>query len=152
MGRPVDPLSQYRVKPHVINGYTYASTQPPCIDAQTGKKKYHYIHWGTLDNDQRFIPGIAYIQASPAERAKLIFPESWDMQEANKLSGAKKAGRPACETEDANRFYGDIWLMEQVATKTGIRQDLERVFDGNKEVVDDIMTLAYFVGAHTLWR
>lgn len=144
MGRPVDPLSQYRVKPHVINGYTYASTQPPCIDAQTGKKKYHYIHWGTLDNDQRFIPGIAYIQASPAERAKLIFPESWDMQEANKLSGAKKAGRPACETEDANRFYGDIWLMEQVATKTGIRQDLERVFDGNKEVVDDIMTLAYF--------
>lgn len=144
MGRPVDPLSQYRVKPHVINGYTYASTQPPSIDELTGRKKYHYIHWGTVDNDLRFIPGDAYIQASPAERAKLIFPDSWDMQEANKLSGAKKAGRPACETEDANRFYGDIWLMEQIAAKTSIRQDLEKVFDGNKEIVDDIMTLAFF--------
>ena len=144
MGRPVDPFSQFRVKPHVINGYTYASTQPPCFDENAGKKKYRYIHWGTLGDGLRFIPGTAYIQASPAERTKLIFPDGWDMQEVNKLSGSKKAGRPAYETEDANRFYGDIWLMEQIAAKTSIRQDLEKVFDGNKEIVDDIMTLAFF--------
>jgi transposase len=41
-------------------------------------------------------------------------------------------------------MYGDIWLLEQVAVKTGVRQDLEAVFDGNIELVDDIMTLAMF--------
>jgi hypothetical protein len=43
-----------------------------------------------------------------------------------------------------NRLYGDIWLLEQIAKKTGIRQDLEIVFKGNTEVVDDIITLAIF--------
>jgi len=43
-----------------------------------------------------------------------------------------------------NRLYGDIWLLEQIAEKTGIRKDLEAVFDGNREIVDDIITLAIF--------
>jgi hypothetical protein len=34
--------------------------------------------------------------------------------------------------------------LEQIAIKTGIRQDLEVVFDGNYEIVDDILTLAMF--------
>ena len=34
--------------------------------------------------------------------------------------------------------------MERVAEKTKIREDLEKVFEGNKEKVDDIMTLAMF--------
>jgi len=41
-------------------------------------------------------------------------------------------------------LYGDIWLLEQIAIKTGVRQDLEAVFDGNREIVDDILTLAMF--------
>jgi hypothetical protein len=41
-------------------------------------------------------------------------------------------------------LYGDIWLLEQVAAKTGVRQDLEAVFDGNIELADDILTLAMF--------
>lgn len=35
-----------------------------------------------------------------------------DLSEANKLSGAKAAGRPAYTDADRNRFYGDIWLLE----------------------------------------
>ena len=34
--------------------------------------------------------------------------------------------------------------MERVAEKTKMREDLEKVFEGNKEKVDDIMTLAMF--------
>jgi len=144
MGRPADPNAQYRVKPHNNNGYTYASTQPPYVDPDTGKKKYRYIHWGVVDDRKRFIPGTAYYLASPEERSRLIFPKEWDMSEAERLTGLRKPGRPAYNGKDQNRLYGDIWLLEQIAAKTGIRQDLESVFSGNTEIVDDIITLAIF--------
>ena len=144
MARPVDPDAQYRVKLHKNGDYAYASTQPPYVDEATGKKKYRYIHWGTIDENHMFIPGPRFYQASPEERTRLIFPEAWDMSEAERLTGLKAPGRPAYDGECQNRFYGDIWLLEQIAEKTGIRDDLERVFDGNRELVDDILTLAMF--------
>ena len=144
MSRPVDPNAQYRVKPHVNGGYTYASTQPSYVDPDTGKKKYRHVHWGSIDENLKFTPNAQFLLATPEERARLIFPESWDMSEAKKLAGLRKPGRPAYDGEDKNRLYGDIWLLEKVAEKTGIRQDLEEVFGGNSEIVDDIMTLAMF--------
>jgi transposase len=121
----------------------HTSTQPPHIDPKTGKKKYRYIHWGTVDERQKFIPGSPFFLASPEERARLIFPEDWDMSEAMKLTGLRRQGRPVCDG-CVNQLYGDIWLLEQIAGKTGIRQDLEVVFNGNHEIVDDILTLAIF--------
>ena len=144
MARPVDPSAQYRVKPHIVDGYIYASTQPPYDDKKTGEKKYRYIHWGTVDEKKKFIPGTRFYLASPEERARLIFPEDWDMSEAVKLTGLRKAGRPVYDGNCQNRLYGDVWLLEQVADKTGIRKDLETVFNGNREIVDDILTLALF--------
>jgi hypothetical protein len=144
MARPVDPNAQYRVKPHFNGSYTYASTQPSYVDPVTGKKKYRYIHWGSIDDNLKFIPGTAFFIATPEERARLIFPEEWDLSEAERLTGLRKPGRPAYNGEDRNRLYGDIWLLEQIAEKTGIRQDLEEVFGGNSEIVDDIFTLAIF--------
>ena len=144
MARPIDENAQFKVKPHVTKGYTYASTQPPYIDPETGKKKYRYVHWGTINDDQVFIPGSRFYLATPEERSRLIFPEEWDMGEAEKLTGLRKPGRPAYDGKEQNRMYGDIWLLEQIAIKTGIRQDLEDVFNGNKELVDDIFTLAVF--------
>ena len=142
--RPVDPNAQFTVKPHITGGYTYASTQPPSVDPASGKKKYRHVHWGTLDESLKFIPGTNFFLATPEERVRLIFPKEWDMSEAEKLTGLRKPGRPAYDGEERNRLYGDIWLLEQIAMKTGIRQDLEEVFGGNKEVVDDIVTLAIF--------
>jgi len=144
MARPVDPDAQYTIKPHTTKGYTYASTQPPYIDPVTGGKKYRHVHWGTVDENLKFTPGMAFFLASPEERARLIFPADWDMSEAEKLAGLQKPGRPEYSGSDQNRLYGDIWLLEQVATKTGIRQDLEAVFKGNREIVNDILTLAIF--------
>jgi len=144
MARPVDPNAQYRIKLHMINGHKYASTQPSYIDSSTGKKKYKYIHWGTVDENLKFYPGSKFYLASPEERERLIFPEDWDISEAKKFTGLREPGRPTYTDECKNRLYGDIWLLEQVAIKTGIRQDLENVFSGNRELVDDIMTLAMF--------
>ena len=144
MGRHADPNAQYQVKPHNNNGYTYASTQPPYIDPVTGKKKYRYIHWGSITEDLKFVPGSRFFLAAPEERSRLIFPEDWDISEAEKLTGLRKPVRPAYDGKDQNRLYGDIWLLEQIALKTGIRQDLDSVFGGNSEIVDDIITLAIF--------
>jgi transposase len=113
------------------------------LDAETGKKTYRRIHWGIVDENMKFVPGTRYIYASHEEKASLEFPVGWDLSELEKLSDNRKPGRPAYDEEDVNRLYGDIWLLEQIAGKTGIRQDLEKVFE-SKEMVNDIMTLAFF--------
>ena len=143
MGRPPKPDSGYHVSIHKVGNYQYASTQPSSV-GESGKKSYRHIHWGRLDENKKFIPGTEYILASPAERAKLIFPESWDLSELEKLSGARKQGRPAYDGDDRNRLYGAVWLLEQVADTTGLRKDLLEVFDNNEEIVNDIMTLAMY--------
>ena len=84
MARPVDPTATYRISIHNIGGYRYASTQPAYLDPETGKTKHKRIHWGTVDESNKFIPGSKYIFASIEERSKLIFPENWDMSELEK--------------------------------------------------------------------
>ena len=143
IGRPIKPDSGYHVSVHKVGNYLYASTQPSYV-GEGGKKSYRHIHWGRLDENKKFIPGTEYILASPTERAKLIFPEEWDLSELEQLSGNRKPGRPAYEGNDKNRLYGAVWLMEQIAEKTRIRKDLLEVFDQNEEIVDDIMTLAMY--------
>ena len=144
MARPIDPNARYRVSIHNIGGYRYASTQPAYRDPDTGKLTHKRVHWGTLDDNDKFIPGPKYVFAPIEERSKLVFPEGWDMSELEKLSGGRKPGRPTIESQDENRLYGDVWLMERVADVTGIREDLMKTFGGNKETVDAVLTLAYF--------
>ena len=64
------------------------------------------------------------------------------MVEANKFTGLRGPERPAFDDLRQNSLCGDIWLLERVAEKTGVRKDLEAVFNGNQEIVDDIMSLA----------
>ena len=143
MPRPVNQSSQYTVKPHTVGAHTYASTQPWEIDQATGKKKYHYVHWGTVSN-MAFFPGARYVAASPEERGRLIFPPAWNLSECDGLSGKAGRGRHGYDGAAQNRLYGHAWLLEQVADCTGLRQDLENVFDGNKEMVSIVLTLAFF--------
>ena len=60
------------------------------------------------------------------------------MKEAEKFTGLAKLDRQEYNGECKNRMYGDIWLLKQVAVKTGIKQDLENVFNNNRKIVDDI--------------
>ncbi len=143
-GRPPRGDGKLRVSIHINNGYRYACTQPWTIDPKTGKKKYRQVYWGQVDENLKFFPSVKYIYASDEEKAMLDFPPEWDLSEIRKLSGTREKGRPAFDGTDVNRFYGDIWLLEQIARESGIRKDLELVFDGNKEMVDDVLTLAMF--------
>jgi transposase len=144
MARPRLEGTNYKMSIHVANGHRYASTQPLVVDESTGVTRNVRIHWGTVDENLRFYPGKRFFYASPAERTKFVYPADWDLCELDKLSGARSAGRPSYDQDDANRFYGDVWLLEQVAEKTGLRADLMRVFDRNKELVDDILTLSIY--------
>ena len=84
MARPTREDSIYRVSIHRNGIYRYATTHTFTI--VDGVRKYRNIHWGTLSGEgNRFVPGAQYYQASPEERRKLIFPEGWDLSEAEKL-------------------------------------------------------------------
>ncbi len=143
MARPISAETANRVTLHINGGYRYASTRPRIVN-ENGKNTNKSIHWGTVTEDLRFIPNQRYLYASLEERNKLVFPKEWDLSEIEKLSANRGPGRPAYSGEDKNRLYGAIWLLEQIAHVTGIRRDLEDVFDGNKDMVDDVMTLAMF--------
>jgi|GEM_PF-1353852 len=134
MARPVDPDAQYRVKPHVTNGYTYASTQPSHFDPETGKKKYRYVRWGTVDGNLKFTPGSKFFLAPPEERQRLIFPKNWDTREAEKLAGLRQPGRPAysiyynATAEDSTRkfhnFIGSTFAVRHLSDRICIEHGL----------------------------
>lgn len=142
-GRPVSASTQYKMIVHTNGRQRYASTKPYTID-EGGVKRYTYKHWGTLDENNRFHPNTTYLYAPIEERQKLIFPKDWDLSEIEILSGTKHRGRIAYDAQDVDRQYGPTWLLNQVAAKSGLTDDLRKVFGGNMEMVNDILTLAYF--------
>lgn len=143
MARLTKVDSIYRMSLHKNGGYMYATTHPYTV-TEDGKRKYSCLHWGTVTDELKFIPGKQYLYASPEERAKLIFPEGWDLSEIEILQSNRGQGRPAYECADVNRFYGDVWLIERVADKVGLRTDLMATFHENAEIVNDVLTLAYY--------
>ncbi|MBO4334791.1 MAG: transposase [Desulfovibrio sp.] len=148
MGRPVDPLSPYRVSIHRNGNYNYASTQINRFNSETGQKEHKRIHWGRLTEENKFIPGNEFISASQEIRSKLIFPKEWDLSEIEiycKNNCSNENNELKFVFEFQNYLYGDIWLLEMVAKKTGVYDDLMSVFLNDKEKVNKILTLAYFL-------
>ena len=143
MARPVSADTANKIIIHTNGGHRYASTKTYATD-DAGKKRYSYKHWGTVDEGNKFHPNANYFYAPVTERLKLIFPKEWDLSEAEKLSGLKHRGRVAYEADDVDRQYGATWLLDHVADVTGVREDLTKAFGGNAEMVDDILTMAYF--------
>lgn len=146
MARQAEESTTYKVRIHMNNGYRYASTQPLVVDPDrtSGRNKHRRIHWGTVDENNKFHPNKTFLYADVSERRRLIFPDDWDMSEVASLPSERKAGRPSSGDEDCNKLYGDIWLLEQIADRTGIRKDLEEALGGNREMADAIITLAMY--------
>ena len=135
--------TQNKVIVHTIDRHRYASTKVFTV-GEDGKKRYIYKHWGTLEDGDRFHPGTNYFYASVAERDRLIFPVAWDMSEVTELSSTRRRGRVSYQDEDVDRQYGATWLLDKVAEATGVKDDLLKVLGGNHEMVNDVLTLAYF--------
>jgi transposase len=142
MSRPPRNDNKIYLKLHVNQGYRYARAQMP-YKTESGKKRYKSVHFGTVSESLEFIPNHRFLYATEQERKSLVFPPEWDVSAAFKKIHPTP-GRPESLDEDLNRLYGHIWLLEQIAETTGIRKDLLRVFDGNKALVNDMLTLAMF--------
>jgi len=142
-GRPVKSDTIYKMQIHVNGAHRYASTQPFTI-GEDGKKRYTHKHWGTLDKNLRFYPNTTYLYATIEERNKLIFPKEWDLSELKNLESNRQRGRVSYEADDVDRMYGATWLLDRVAETTGLTTDLKKVFGGNMEIVNDVLTLAYY--------
>ena len=48
------------------------------------------------------------------------------------------------QAEDVDCQYGATWLLDKVAEATRVKDELIKVLDGNNEMVNDILTMAYF--------
>ena len=154
-GRNIDPNSKYRVYLQRTNGYSYAAIQEPFTD-EMQKKKYKTIHLGTIGPNMTFIPNNNYMSMPLDEQEKLIFPENWNLMNIKK---DKSNNQPQSEEnhlkiglsfnnietyEYRNRLYGSFWLLEQIARKIGLYNDLLTVFDNNYKRVNELLSLAFF--------
>ena len=81
---------------------------------------------------------IRFLRLDAEERAKFIFPAEWTLEET------PEAAEPRESAATGNRLYGDVWLLEQVAERIGLRSDLVKAFDGNQEMAYAILTMAMY--------
>lgn len=75
----------------------------------------------------------------------MIFPAEWDLSEIKALCGTGHRGAVEYEGGDLDRMYGPTWFLDNVARETGLTDDLRKVFDGNMEMAQDALTLAYYL-------
>ena len=73
-------------------------------------------------------------------RRKLIFPSDWDLSEGKSLSGTGHRGVVEYDGCDLDRMYGPTWFLNNVAKETGLSDDLQKVFGGNVEMAQDVLT------------
>ena len=151
MPRPPRSDGKQQVYLYTCKGYRYASTQPVVIDPETGKKKLTRVLWGKVSESLVFTPNKTYLLADEKSRSMLDFPSAWDIsvisepaEDPKEVPVKASRGRPSYEGQDVNRLYGDVWLLEQICDKTGLKADLLQVFDGDRQQVADLLTLAFF--------
>lgn len=123
------------------------STHPPSLSLlmTTARSITRTSTGGIVDDDMRFHPNSTYFYAPIEERRKLIFPAEWDLSEIKALCGTGHRGAVEYEGGDLDRMYGPTWFLDNVARETGLTDDLRKVFDGNMEMAQDALTLAYYL-------
>ena len=144
MGRKADPAGAYKVMPHRANGYLYAATCSTVI-RKDGTKYRKYTHLGALEDGTRFVPNLRFITMDAHEREKLIFPAGWDLSAIEDREGEDDQEADLVRPFDLeNKLYGNVWLLTKVAEATGVTRDLMIVLFHEREMVDDILTLAIY--------
>lgn len=120
---------------------TYASANE-AYDSN-GERSYRIVDWGTLENGNAFVPNKRFIYAKDLW-GTFVFPEGWDLGKLEELKSRYKPGRPAYTKDDRSLLYGSVWLLTEIARKVGLIDDLMRVFEGNTDMANDVLTLAFF--------
>lgn len=127
---------------HKVGKYTYAATYSSPTD---GTKRRMCHHWGRLDEDNCFVPNTDFLLLPPEERKKYTFPDDWQLAALKQLPSHRGRGRPAYVEAHRDRLYGHIWLLEQLAEALGLKDDLDQVFSGNREMTEAVLSLAMYI-------
>lgn len=120
---------------------TYASANEAYDN--NGRRSYRIVDWGTMEDGNIFVPNKRFIYANDSWDA-FVFPQDWDLSKFDELKKKYKPGRPAYTKEDRSLLYGSVWFLTEIARKVGLISDLMLVFDGNVDMVNDVLTLAFF--------
>ena len=109
-GRHRNLNADFKVILHQTGGYRYAATQPYEKD-KSGKERRHYVYWGDVTEEMKFIPNQRFCLADSDTRSKLEFPEGWDLSEVKKLK-EEESRRPLTYDpsyeNDGSAFSGTI--------------------------------------------
>ncbi len=91
MSNKVNMLNkEYSMSIHKIGAYRYASIQVPSIDKNTGCRTSSHVHWGTVDENNVFIPNSRFILAPPEELKNFVFPENWNLDKVKEIFSTMK--------------------------------------------------------------
>ena len=136
-----------------LNGVGFKPVTPPEITfaggGQTGEK-----HSDVQDNTQETEPHSPQESIPTVEETEAHTPEQRDTAEIEQACGNESYDdiydvydEHAFTGEEAqynNRLYGNVWLLEQLAKKKGIYEDLLTVFNNDYGKVLDILSLAIY--------
>lgn len=140
MPRLKDPQSKYRMKKFLSNGYLYAITTDPKIN-EKGVRVPNITIWGRLADGHAFLPNLRFRLLPSSGKEKFLFPSDWDVSRRHDAAGVPDQG-PVHDGEGQYLIYGDSYMLDLLASRCGLRGDLESVF--GKERADAMLTIAYF--------
>lgn len=142
-GRKPNPDTPYRIVPHVRKdaGITYAATRTPRTEK---RRSMGFKYWGTLV-DNVFYPNKDFLYLLPGEQKKFIFPEGTDLSKVASVQRRPLDATVPEDVRDSVKVFGPTWLLEQIVTKIGLREDLVYALDGKEYLADEFLTLSYFV-------
>lgn len=141
-GRPTKVETPFKIIIHNNGGRRYASTKVAIL-SPNGKKVFRHKHWGVIDENDKFTPNQTFLMTPSDERDKLMFPDNIDLTSIAGVTNVK-VDTPLFEPGYKDRQFGPTWFLDKVADVTGTKADLLKVFNGNEELVREILTLAYF--------
>lgn len=139
MARPRRKGKEIPVTLRNNNGYTYAYSRVRGED-----DKLHIINWGRVV-DGVFKPGKAR-HDHPELHDRLVWPEGIDISAIRDKAAVEEelAEESAEGWDDSSLLYGHTWLVEAVASKIGLVEDLMDTFDGDRSKVEKALTLGIY--------
>ena len=145
MGRHKDPLTPYRMR--ALKGgkdgsITYAVTYPGGTSIN-GRRSSNMAFWGHLTDGLSFEPMMRFQLLSDDEKRKYIFPPEWDISKAFDTVYTRREPGAVHEGEDRIRILGDALLLDRIAERIGLKEDLVSVF-GDDEA-EKIISMAYYL-------
>lgn len=141
MARPLLIDGKLPMQIFTNRGYRYAVTRTS-VRKENGTYNHPQKIWGTIDDSLTFTPNERYNALSQKEKDMILIPAGWTVAKDETAVPTSKV-RPSYTWDGSSLLYGHTWFLEMLAHKSGLRDDLEHVFE-DRAKTDEVLSLAYF--------